>query len=230
VLESETRTEDADPLEASVPVPNQTALVEQIKAELLARGIIPPNPTDNRTPFEIVSRLAWALRGQGARLIRKGPAQNGYTVERGPHAGERYSHDAISFPDGWVDCLASAGPPANENRPVWGWTDAVRDPSNPNTAEPFDPDAAAVVGMAPAPQAGATPQPAAVDNDAAKSLAHIAAMLQEMRSAQEADRALQQRILEAVEALRGDVNSTAKTLATLAGGGGLGNLADVFKR
>jgi hypothetical protein len=72
-----------------VPVPNQTALLEQIKADLLARGIIPQNPTDNRTPFEIISRLASALRGHGARLIRKGPGQNGDTVERGPRAAQR---------------------------------------------------------------------------------------------------------------------------------------------
>lgn len=213
-----------------MPVPNQTALLGQIKTDLLARGIIPQNPTDNRTPFEITSRLAWALRGQGARLIRKASGQNGYTVESGPRAGERYSHDAISFPDGWVDCLASAGPPANENRPAWGWTDAVRDPNSANTAEPFDPDAAAVAPAA-VPQVAPTPQPAPVDHEAARSLAQIATLLQEMRAAQEKDHALQQRILEALEALRRDVNNAGKTLGALAaGGGGLGNIIDMFKR
>jgi len=175
-----------------VPISSQVPLLEQIKRDLLARGIIPPNPTDNRAPFEIVSRLAWALRAQGARLLRKGPAQNGYTIESGPHAGERYSHDAISFPDGWVDCLANAGPPANENRPVWGWTDAVRDPSNPNTAEPFDPDAATahLAPPAPAPVAAAPATQADVaEGDVVRALGQIAALLQEMRAAQEIGRA-----------------------------------------
>jgi len=212
-----------------LPIPNQTALLAQIKTDLVTRGIIPPNPTDNRAPFEIVSRLAWALRGQGARLLRKGPAQNGYTIESGPRAGERYSHDAISFPDGWVDCLASAGPPANENRPSWGWTDQVRGPNDSNTAEPFDPDAPFVVPT-PDPPVIATPHPAPVDAEAARSLAQIATVLQEMRTGQDADRELQQKILATLEALRRDLDNTGKLLAALVGGGGLGNLGDLFKR
>jgi hypothetical protein len=219
------------PLEASVPIPSQVPLLEQIKRDLLARGIIPPNPTDNRTPFEIISRLAWALRGQGARLLRKAPAQNGYTIESGPHAGERYSHDAISFPDGWVDCLANAGPPANENRPVWGWTDAVRDPNNASTAEPFDPDAATAAAPAPAPPQATTPaQPVVAESDVARALGQIATLLQEMRAAQEKDHALRQRILETLEQVRRDVESAGKTLGALAGGGQLGNVIDMSKR
>jgi hypothetical protein len=214
-----------------MPISNQTALLAHIKSDLLARGIIPPNPTDNRAPFEIISRVAWALRGQGARLIRKGPAQNGYTIPSGPRAGERYSHDAISFPDGWVDCLVSAGPPANENRPTWGWTDQPRDPNNSNTAEPFDPDATVAPGPTPAPPVGPTPpQPGPVDGEAARTLAQVAALLQEMRAAQDADHALQQKILETLEGLRRDVNNAGKTLGALVAGGGLGNIADLFKR
>jgi hypothetical protein len=220
-----------------MPVANQTALLAQIKSDLLARGIIPQQPTDNRTAFEIVSRLAWALRAQGARLMKKGPAQNGYTIESGPHAGERYSHDSLSFPDGWVDCLASAGPPANENRPAWGWTNVVRDPNDGNFVEPFDPDAA--IAPAPDPPLGTAattqpvtppPQSSAIDGAVSKSLADIAALLQQMRAAQDADRALQQQILETLEGLRRDVNNAGKTLGTLVAGGGLGSIVDMFKR
>ena len=212
-----------------MPIPSQVPLLEEIKRDLLARGVIPPNPTDNRAPFEIISRLAWALRGQGARLIRKAPAQNGYTIESGPHAGERYSHDALSFPDGWVDCLASAGPPANENRPVWGWTDAVRDPNSANAAEPFDPDAptATAPSLAPPQATIPTQQPAVADSEVARAVGQIAALLQEMRAAQENDYALRQRILETLEQLRRDVDTAGKALGALASGG---NLIDMFKR
>ena len=214
-----------------MPIPSQVPLLEQIKRDLLARGIIPPNPTDNRAPFEIISRLAWALRSQGARLIRKAPAQNGYTVESGAHAGERYSHDAMSFPDGWVDCLASAGPPANENRPVWGWTDAVRDPNNAGTAEPFDPDAATAEAQAPAPLQATTPaQPEVAGGDVARALGQIATLLQEIRMAQQDDHAQRQRILETLEQLRRDVDNAGKALVALAAGGQLGNVSDMFKR
>jgi hypothetical protein len=221
-------------VEVSVPIPNQTAELSQIKNDLLARGVIPQNPADNRTAFEIVSRLAWALRGQGAKLIRKNPGQNGYTVESGPHAGERYSHDALSFPDGWVDCIANAGPPSNENRPSWGWTNAVRDPNAPNLGDPFDPDAgAAVVTHPPDPQSEVTPtqnQPGPVASGDAAALAQIAALLSDMRAAQEADHALQLKIVDTLEGLRRDVNNAGKTLGAVVAGGGLGSIADLFKR
>ena len=221
-----------------MPIPNQSALLAQIKADLVARGVIPANPNDNRAPFEIISRLAWALRAQGARLMKMAPAQNGYTIESGPHAGERYSHDAISFPDGWVDCLASAGPPVNENRPSWGWTNVVRDPGAANTVEPWDPDAAVAppapptpeVTPAPGHQTAPPPQLAPADGEAARALAQIATLLQEIRTAQDNDRAMQQRILETLEGIRRDVNNGAQTLGALASGGGLGGIIDMFKR
>lgn len=218
-----------------MPIPNQTAELERIKNDLLARGVIPQNPTDNRTAFEIVSRLAWALRGQGAKLFRKNPGQNGYTVESGPHAGERYSHDALSFPDGWVDCIANAGPPSNENRPSWGWTNTGRDPNASNLADPFDPDAGAVVVPTPDPhvdvvQPQPQPVPVPVDSGAAAVLAQIAALLQDLKAAQEADHALQLKIVDTLEGIRRDVNNAGKTLGTLVAGGGLGSIVDLFKR
>jgi hypothetical protein len=120
-----------------MPVSNQTALVAQIKADLITRGVIAPKQSDNGDAAEITWRVAWALRDKGAKLIRKAPAQNGWTAEAGPYAGQRFSHDSIAFSDGWVDCLASAGPPANENRPVWQWTAGA----SASVADPFDLDA-----------------------------------------------------------------------------------------
>jgi hypothetical protein len=76
-----------------------------------------------------------------------------------------------------------------------------------------------------------TPTPTvAIDADATRSLAQIATVLQEMRTGQDADRELQQKILATLEALRRDLDNTGKLLAALAGGGGLGNLGDLFKR
>jgi len=83
----------------------------------------------------------------------------------------------------------------------------------------------------PPPDPVPTPTPTlATDTDAARSLAQIATVLQEMRTGQDADRELQQKILATLEALRRDLDNTGKLLAALVGGGGLGNLGDLFKR
>jgi len=107
--------------------------VAAVKADLIARGIIPNPQTDNCHAFQIVARVAWGLRAQGARLLTKTPAQNGCTW-----LGVRYSHDVITFADGWADLLRSAGPPANVNEPDWQWT--ASGPSAGAVA-PFDLDA-----------------------------------------------------------------------------------------
>lgn len=92
-------------------------IVEQVKAELIAAGVIPADAsaeTDNRVPFRITHEVA--RRTGGLLFVKASPAQNGYTFN-----GVRYSHDAIAYPTGWVDCLVSAGPPSNQNRPGWLW-------------------------------------------------------------------------------------------------------------
>jgi hypothetical protein len=124
---------------------DQTPLVSATKNDLLARGIIPAPQTNNGHAAEITWRVAWALRANGAKLFIKSVAQNGWTVETGPHAGQRYSHDTISFPDGWADCLVNAGPPANGNVPAWQWT-AGPPPASGTVADPWDLDAELVDG------------------------------------------------------------------------------------
>jgi len=69
-----------------------------------------------------------------------------------------------------------------------------------------------------------------LDADAARSLTQIATLLQEMRTAQDADRDLQQKILATLEGMRRDLDNTGKLLVAAFGGGGLGNIADLFKR
>lgn len=131
------------------------AVVASIKNDLVNRGIIPAAQTDNCHAFQITARVAWATRDQGAKLIVKNPAQNGCTFN-----GVRYSHDAISYPGGFLDVLRSAGPPANTNAPGWDWS-----ASGPcaNCADPFDLDPAPVVVVPPPP-----PPPAPVVDDVLK--------------------------------------------------------------
>ena len=89
-------------------------IVEQVKADLIAAGVIPADAskeTDNRVPFLITAETA---RRTGGKLFLKNAAQNGYTFQ-----GVRYGHDGIAYADSWVDCLKDAGPPANGNVPVW---------------------------------------------------------------------------------------------------------------
>jgi len=76
---------------------------------------------------------------------------------------------------------------------------------------------------------GGTTLPPPMDNEALRALVQIAAVLQEMRTAQEADRAMQERLLGALEGLRRDVGNAGKLLGALVAGGGLGNLGDVLK-
>jgi len=68
-----------------------------------------------------------------------------------------------------------------------------------------------------------------IDNEALRALVQIAAQLQEIRTAQEADRAIQERIAAGIEGLRRDVGNAGKLLGALVAGGGLGNLADLIK-
>ncbi len=110
--------------------PNALALVQTIKADLVANGA---RFQTNEDAAQITWRVAWHLRDQGARLFLKTPAQNGAVYQ-----GLKYGHDTIAFPDGWVDCLVSAGPPANGNGPTWDWHPGA--PSGA-LAPPFDLDA-----------------------------------------------------------------------------------------
>ena len=120
-----------------MPVSSQKDLVADIKAQLVAKG---QTFTTNCDAFQITGRVAWALRDRGAMLIKKSAAQNGCVLAAGPFTGQKVSHDAIAFPDGWVDLLVSAGPPANVNGPAWDWHDAAAPP--PTTVLlPYDLDA-----------------------------------------------------------------------------------------
>lgn len=110
------------------PIAAQVELVSRVKDALVARG---QTFTTNCDAFEITRRVAWALRGRGALLIGKTPAQNGCDF-----GGQRFSHDAIAFINApWRDVLRRAGPPDNANLPAWNVTGSSAAP----LYEPFDP-------------------------------------------------------------------------------------------
>lgn len=130
----------AAPIPAFAQDPSQSHadVVDRVKNDLMIRGVIPIPQRDNCDSFQITVRVAWELRAAGAKLFLKNAAQNGCTWRN----GIRYSHDAIAFPNGFVDLLRDAGPPVNGNWPVWQWK--ATGPSNPATlADPFNLDEAA---------------------------------------------------------------------------------------
>lgn len=119
---------------AAAQTPNHKALVELTKAALVAKG---QTFTTNCDAAQITFRVAWTLRTEGAKLLVKSAAQNGCVWN-----GVKYSHDALQFPDGWADLLASAGPPANTNTPTWQWTAGATNTADATKyAAPFDLDA-----------------------------------------------------------------------------------------
>ena len=123
--------------------PNQLGTVAFIKQDLIARQVIPDPQTSNCDSAEITIRLAWATRDQGAKLFAKTLAQNGCQKIGHPKVG----HDAVAYPDGWVDVLVGAGPPKNTNEPAWQWHPGA--PTGDLVA-PWDLDAGSVpVGPSP---------------------------------------------------------------------------------
>jgi len=115
---------------------DRTYLVAEVKQDLIARGVIPSPQTSNEHAFLITAATAWRLRHDGAKLTRKASGNNHR------YRGVDYSIDAVTFLDGWVDCLIKGGPPANLNTPSWQWHPAG--PPAPGTvAEPFDLEAVA---------------------------------------------------------------------------------------
>lgn len=108
------------------------ALVESVKADLVARGVKLEGPCG---AFEITHRVAWALRFGSARLVEKTSGNN----------CRAFAVDLVAFADGsYVDMLVDSG---GENGPTWNvkpdQLDLVK------LVTPFDPGDAA---PAPAPE------------------------------------------------------------------------------
>lgn len=179
---------------------NEKALVEGVKADLEARGIYQVALEDgNRAPFEITARVAWKLRKKGARLFLKHAPQNRYAYN-----GVEYGIDAISFPDGWVDVLAKAGPPANQNRPAWLWHEHEEPRDDDELAEPFDLDAVNAPSEEPPPvEEPPADEPAELPPADPQTLADVALQL-----------------VTEVRGLRSDIQALNGTLLLLAKGSG----------
>lgn len=118
---------------------DRTFVVEEVKRVLEARGV---SLTGACGAFSITSRVAWALRAEGAGLLSKpiGTQCGGFAV------------DIIAYRDGsYVDCLIDAG---GANTPAWQVKPDVFDAAR--WTAPSDPDSF----TAPAPTDPPTPTPA----------------------------------------------------------------------
>ena len=137
-------------LTLSTPAVAQQWIVERVKSELVAAGHV---FTTNCDAFEIVWRVACET---GASLVPKFGSQNGCYPPGHPNG---YSHDVIAFgpaPAGpWFDILASAGPPANGNRPTWNRVD----PYQVTLVEPWGCDVPVPAPVLPIPTPTPVPEP-----------------------------------------------------------------------
>jgi hypothetical protein len=136
-------------LALAAPAAAQATIVDQVKAELVARGVPLTGPCG---AFAITSRVAWVLRAEGVGLFGgKSPAQNGCTV-----GTERYAVDVVVTRSGQaVDILINS---ENENRPAWqvlGLTAGApwRAPFNPDGSAP-PPPPEPIVDVPPPPPSG----------------------------------------------------------------------------
>jgi hypothetical protein len=106
---------------------DQTDLVRRVKEYLIAKGQQFNTYCD---AFEIVRRVAWALRGDGGGLLTT------------PHTTQcnGFSADIVAYPDkSGVDILIGAGPLANTNGPAWQRQPPATE-AGVNYALPTDPE------------------------------------------------------------------------------------------
>ncbi|MEO8065613.1 MAG: hypothetical protein ABI643_02015 [Candidatus Doudnabacteria bacterium] len=116
------------PTAMACQAPNHTDLVARVKTYLVSRGQQFNTLCD---AFEIVKRVAWALRGEGAGLMT--------TFHSTQCNG--LSADIVAYTDGsGVDVLGSAGPPPSDGSaydiPVW-----LPGPDNPEAGVDYAPPA-----------------------------------------------------------------------------------------
>jgi hypothetical protein len=84
--------------------PNHTAVVEQVRQELVARGVDLSGPCG---AFQITKRVAWQLRAEGAGTLFKDSGNN----------CDQRSVDIVAYPTGAiVDILIDGG---GQNRATW---------------------------------------------------------------------------------------------------------------
>jgi hypothetical protein len=101
---------------------DHTDVVARIKSALEAKGISLTGPDG---AFEITSRVAWELRGEGAGLLDK----------PGGNQSHGFATDIICYPDGQLwDILGDGG---GANIPGWRESDKV-DPSRYRPAKQMD--------------------------------------------------------------------------------------------
>lgn len=136
-------------LSAPLRAQDQTALVAQVKTDVLGRGVDLSGPCG---AFAITERVAYRLRADGAGTLHK---------PTGNHCRERAT-DIIAYPTGTVvDILIDGG---GTNEPAWH---RLPEPADPSRWRPVleNPDGGA---PPPPPPPGPTPAPSEPDLGAIK--------------------------------------------------------------
>lgn len=143
-------------LAAPVAAQDHRDVVERVRRELTARGIIPAgivNTGNNEWPcgvHEITRRVAWELRAEGWGLLEK---------SSGNHCewkGQRYSMDYIVLPDGRsVDVAVSGSFDGVTTDSAPSWHIEQNDSHIGRWRPPMEPDD----GPPPAPPPAPTPRP-----------------------------------------------------------------------
>jgi hypothetical protein len=142
--------------------------VEQVKADLVARGVDLSGPCG---AFQITRRVAWALRDSGAGLLEKRSGNN----------CEGYATDVICYPDGSTfDILEDGG---GINKPRW----AQHIPHDPAVAARYrpaiDPGDGPKPEPEPEPEPEPKPEPKPVDLSALLAqIQHIASRVDDIRA------------------------------------------------
>jgi hypothetical protein len=77
-------------------------------------------PTNSVEDLEVVKRVAWLLRGQGAGLLLKGSGENVV-----PWMGINFSATRVCFPDGHIYKIIGDAGPGGNNSPGWADNDFV---------------------------------------------------------------------------------------------------------
>jgi len=106
----------------SGPIGNWEACAGKIATALVTCVHATINPTNSVGDFEVVKRVAWLLRGDGAGLLRKDGGENVVLWQ-----GYSFSATRVCYPDGHIYKIIGDAGPGGQNTPGWADNDFVDD-------------------------------------------------------------------------------------------------------
>ncbi len=113
------RTPDSPPAYAG-PVGNWQACAGLSEGDLVACVWNTIRPTNSVGDFEVVKRVAWLARGEGAGLLIKTSGENVVLWQ-----GYSFSATRVCYPDGHIYKIISDAGPGGTNAPMWMDNDFV---------------------------------------------------------------------------------------------------------